>query len=354
MEDLITLPKSQKSNKVEDSSLYMVGEPKVLECVPLDRKREAGHDMLMDSGGCGHFVTSAEMLENVTDDSGMQVVMGNGEILETIAKGELEILLDDNEKLVLTDVHVLPGLAKNIISVSALDEEYPILFWKGLCTLFNLETGKSWIVAKKKTVNLYHLCLETAGEQPINGEKVSGVFNAYSVSSHVWHKRFGHAAVRRFKKGIALAEEDMQPMIMEDVFCNACAVHKAKSKPHPQKETPASEVPLELVHADVHVVTEKSLGSHQYLLVLVDDRTRISWTMALERKSEVPHAIIQWYQQTTKVHPRSSKKQKRVLKIRTDQGTEFSNEHLESICASQGIVMEASVPYEHQQNGVAE
>lgn len=309
----------------------------------------------MDSGGSGHFVCNPGDLENSVTSYDVQVTVGNGESLRSVARGQLEVVLNNHEKLTLDNVHAIPGLTKNIISVGALADHYPVVFWKGLCSLLNLETGKSFVLAKKREDNLYYVASTGLDHRNESKEPLQHqIFINKKASVHTWHRRFGHVAVRRIKKSIALSEDEEICIAGEDKFCIACALNKCKKKPHLPLERPASDAPLKLIHVDLHIPSVPSLNHHKYLLVIVDDNTRFTWSIPLQKKSDVPDALIQWHRQVTNEHPRRGRATRRVVMVRSDQGTEFKNEALESYLASQGIKVESSVPYEPQQNGVVE
>jgi transposase InsO family protein len=70
--------------------------------------------------------------------------------------------------------------------------------------------------------------------------------------------------------------------------------------------------------------------------------------MFLERYAEAFSAFKEW---KTMVENQTEKK---VKKLRTDNGMEFCSHEFKSYCKSKGIVRHYTVPYTPQQNGVAE
>jgi transposase InsO family protein len=80
----------------------------------------------------------------------------------------------------------------------------------------------------------------------------------------------------------------------------------------------------------------------------VDDYSRFTWVFFLQEKSQT--------QETLKGFLRQAQNEfgLRIKKIRSDNGTEFKNSHIEGFLEEEGIKHEFSSPYTPQQNGVLE
>ncbi|GJT49813.1 retrovirus-related pol polyprotein from transposon TNT 1-94 [Tanacetum coccineum] len=83
----------------------------------------------------------------------------------------------------------------------------------------------------------------------------------------------------------------------------------------------------------------------KYIIVIIDDYYRYTWVYSFRTKDEAPDMIINFINQVQ----RSLKAQ--ILKIRTDNGTEFKNEKLWSFYAKLGIVYHTLIARTPQQNG---
>ncbi|GJU43429.1 putative ribonuclease H-like domain-containing protein [Tanacetum coccineum] len=92
----------------------------------------------------------------------------------------------------------------------------------------------------------------------------------------------------------------------------------------------------------------ESINGKKYILVIVDDYSRYTWVYFLPTKDEAPDMIINFINQVQ----RSLKAQ--ILKIRTENGTEFKNEKLQSFYATLGIVHHTLIARTPQQNSVVE
>ena len=72
--------------------------------------------------------------------------------------------------------------------------------------------------------------------------------------------------------------------------------------------------------------TYKSIGGNLYCLVIVDDFSRCTWVMFLGDKGETPEIF--------KIFARRAQREYNspIVKIRSDNGTEFKNMKIEVFC----------------------
>ncbi|CAI7782383.1 unnamed protein product [Closterium sp. NIES-54] len=92
-----------------------------------------------------------------------------------------------------------------------------------------------------------------------------------------------------------------------------------------------------------------SLSGSRYFLTIVDDHTRAVWVYPLKTKGEVAVAVLKEWM------PRAQRESGHKVKvIRTDNGGEFIGADFESMLKKKGIQHQLTVPYNPQQNGVAE
>nr|GFC62314.1 retrovirus-related Pol polyprotein from transposon TNT 1-94 [Tanacetum cinerariifolium] len=84
----------------------------------------------------------------------------------------------------------------------------------------------------------------------------------------------------------------------------------------------------------------------RYVLVIVDDYSRYTWTHFLRSKYETPEVLFDFL----RLIQRGLQAQVRV--VRTDKGTEFLNQTLHAYFAAEGIQHQTSVARTPEQNGV--
>nr|GEW95365.1 Gag-Pol polyprotein [Tanacetum cinerariifolium] len=89
-----------------------------------------------------------------------------------------------------------------------------------------------------------------------------------------------------------------------------------------------------------------SINGKKYVLVIVDDYSRYTWTHFLRSKDETPKILVDFL----RLVQRGLHAQVRI--IRTDKGTKFLNKTLHAYFASEGILHQTSVARTPEQNGV--
>ena len=90
---------------------------------------------------------------------------------------------------------------------------------------------------------------------------------------------------------------------------------------------------------------------YKYVLVVTDDYTRYRWAWALSRKSQAVHKL-QWLWRSLRAkHPEFKPN---IAYIHTDDAKEWQLQEFQEFIQEQGITLEISTPYNHEQNGVAE
>nr|GEZ20954.1 putative ribonuclease H-like domain-containing protein [Tanacetum cinerariifolium] len=91
-----------------------------------------------------------------------------------------------------------------------------------------------------------------------------------------------------------------------------------------------------------------SINRKIYVLVIVDDYSRYTWTRFLRSKDETPKVLIDFL----RLVQRGLQAQVRI--VRTDNGTKFLNQALHAYFAAEGILQQTSVARTPEQNGVVE
>ncbi|GJS16827.1 putative ribonuclease H-like domain-containing protein [Tanacetum coccineum] len=98
----------------------------------------------------------------------------------------------------------------------------------------------------------------------------------------------------------------------------------------------------------MHTMRVESINRKKYVLVIVDDYSRYTWTHFLRSKDETPKVLIDFLTLIQiGLHAQ-------VRTVRTDKGTEFLNKTLHAYFAKEGIRHETSIARTHEQNGVVE
>ena len=199
-------------------------------------------------------------------------------------------------------------------------------------------------------------------DEQSKGEETNGGAWRANIASHevgsgsreleLWHLRMGHLGEQNLKllrthsmvEGLGAA---LGGSVRHG--CLGCAAGKQHRLPFPKGDGRVDRERLELVHSDLMgPVTPKSLGGSEYILTIIDDRSRYTWVYLLKRKDEVFGRFREW---KTEVERSTGLKLKT---LRSDNGGEYWGKEMVSYLRKEGVVHESSTPRTPEQNGVAE
>ncbi|CAI7933035.1 unnamed protein product [Closterium sp. NIES-54] len=166
------------------------------------------------------------------------------------------------------------------------------------------------------------------------------------------HERLCHVnfpMLQKLVKDGSLKGLEVKGAVKDIGSCPTCLETKFTKFPFSNGTGPA-KAPLALVHMDVVGPTRApSLSGSRYFLTIVDDHTRVVWMYPLKTKGEVAMAVLKEWM------PRAQRESGHKMKvIRTDNGGEFIGADFEAVLKKKGIQHQFTVPYNPQQNGVAE
>ncbi|GJV48923.1 retrovirus-related pol polyprotein from transposon TNT 1-94 [Tanacetum coccineum] len=136
---------------------------------------------------------------------------------------------------------------------------------------------------------------------------------------------------------------------VKDQLCSSCEMSKAKRSSFKSKAVPSSKGRLNLLHMDLcGPMRVTSINGKKYILVIVDDYSRYTWTLFLRSKDETPEVLKDFLTMIQR------NLQAQVITVRTDRGTEFLNKTLHAYFKEEGIEHQTSTPRTPEQNGVVE
>ncbi|CAI7897616.1 unnamed protein product, partial [Closterium sp. NIES-54] len=167
-----------------------------------------------------------------------------------------------------------------------------------------------------------------------------------------WHERLCHVnfpMLQKLVKDGSLKGLEVKRAVKEIGSCPTCLETKFTKFPFSSGTGPA-KAPVTLVHMDVVGPTRApSLSGSRYFLTIVDDHTRAVWVYPLKTKGEVAAAVLKEWM------PRAQRESGHKVKvIRTNNGAEFIGADFEAVLKKKGTEHQLTVPYNPQQNGVAE
>ncbi|CAA0809131.1 Unknown protein [Striga hermonthica] len=142
-------------------------------------------DWYLDTGASAHITSDASQLDDLTDYNGSdRVTVGNGDQLPITQSGSLFF----SNSFYLRDVLVVPGMTKNLLSVSKLTSDLPVhvIFTDSSLRIQHKDSGNI-IATGVRDSGLYRLDLAV---------KALAAHTSISrrASSAIWHSRLGHSS----------------------------------------------------------------------------------------------------------------------------------------------------------------
>nr|GEU86852.1 retrovirus-related Pol polyprotein from transposon TNT 1-94 [Tanacetum cinerariifolium] len=136
---------------------------------------------------------------------------------------------------------------------------------------------------------------------------------------------------------------------VKDQLCSSFELSKANRSSFKSKAVPCLKGRLNLLHMDLcGPMQVASINGKKYILVIVYDYSRYTWTLFLRSKDEMAEVLKEFLMMIQR------NLQALVITIRTDRGTEFLNKTLNAFFKEQGINHQTSTARTPEQNGVVE
>nr|GEY72875.1 retrovirus-related Pol polyprotein from transposon TNT 1-94 [Tanacetum cinerariifolium] len=212
-----------------------------------------------------------------------------------------------NLKLLCNFVKKYLGLNHNIFSVGQFcDADLEVAFRKSTCFVRDLQGNDLLTELTSSTP----LCL---------------MDKALPTQAWLWNRRLSHLNFDYInllsKKDVVIGLPKLK--YVKDQLCSSCEVSKAKRSSFKSKAIPSSKGRLNLLHMDLcSPMRVASINGKKYILVIIDDYSRYTWTLFLHSKDETLEVLKEFLTMIQR------NLQAPVTAVRTDRGTEFLNKTL--------------------------
>ncbi|CAI5474475.1 unnamed protein product [Closterium sp. Yama58-4] len=196
---------------------------------------------------------------------------------------------------------------------------------------------------------------EEAAEHRARYMRSSGI----RAEDDLWHQRLGHPSrqtlanclrAKVFPPGALLRPDGTEPHnTPHPLTCTVCPTAALTHSAYPSLEPSTNRYKkLQKVYSDFIVLTCDGLNGEKYTLTFIDAYSRYVWIANVDARSKAPEVFRIWL-------AHAQRQSGRKLKIwQSDGAKEFRSHELESVLTEKGIKHEISLPYAHQQQGVAE
>jgi len=275
--------------------------------------------------------------------------MANNSSIVVEARGTAEIHNEVQGKITkvsLSDALYVPDLHTNLISVSKItDKGFKVLFKKDKAEVLD-KNGNIRMTANRMK-NLYYV--DDSNKSSVVA-RVADTSSSSRLSLETWHKRMGHLNVKDLvtacNNGVLRGIGIKQPN--EEMQCETCLKGKMTKLSFPINIQKSLDI-LEIIHSDVcGPMRQESLGRAKYFVTFIDESTRWCEVRFLRSKNEVFNAFKEVKAMFENV------KGKKIKYLQSDNGTEYVNLKFEDLLKNFGIQRRLSVPYNPEQNGLAE
>jgi len=273
-----------------------------------------------------------------------RVMVGNGQSLPISHIGSVSTVAP-NSSIPLSNVLVVPGIKKNLISISQLTKQINcrVIFDSLRLIIQDRVTGTVLGVGRCENglyvLNQHHHALVSL----LSAHKPR-------ASAQLWHTRLGHPNYRIISSlsrlGSILCSNRSLPN--NSNICVGCQLGKSHCLPFSLNDEHCS-MPFDRLHCDLWGPSPvSSVTGYRYYAIFIDDCTRFSWMFPLKHKSDFFDTFVHLQ------HYIETQFSTKIKSFQCDGGTEFTNNKFRSHLHSCGIVLRLACPYTPSQNGVAE
>nr|GEU80657.1 hypothetical protein [Tanacetum cinerariifolium] len=181
------------------------------------------------------------------------------------------------------------------------------------------------------------------------GQFCDADLEATPTHAWLWHQRLSHLNFDYInlllKKDILIGLPKLK--YVKNQLCSFCELSKAKRSSFKLKAVQSSKGMLNLLHMDLcGPMRVTSINGKKYILVIMDDYPRYTWTLFLRSKDETSEVFKEFLTMIQRnLHAP-------MITVRTDRGTEFLNKTLNAFFKEEGIEHQTFTAQTPEQNGI--
>ena len=296
-------------------------------------------ELLVDTGATSHIcndISKFESFDESFEPERHYIELADGTVTNNAAlkKGTVVVNLRSNDGKIhsanLENTLYVPSYPQNIFSVRAATT-------KGSTATFGPHTSEL------TTPNGTKFELETRGKLYYLCSSKDSRHASYDLQK--WHEILGHCNVDDVRK-LESVVNGMKISDKQTGTCEVCIKGKQTQvfEREPDKRATA---PLELVHTDLAgPISPTAKDEFRYAIIFVDDFSGFMFVYFLRQKNDAAQA--------TKRFLADAAPYGKVIRLRSDNGTEFTCADFQNVLIENHIKHEKSSPHSPHQNGTAE
>jgi hypothetical protein len=278
----------------------------------------------VDSGASKHMTGYKDSLSNLTHkDSPHKVKLGDDYQYLIKGVGEASYKLDLENPMKMKEVLYVPGLKKNLLSISTLDEKgYKVAFVDGQVLM--CPRGKTFD-------DVVVIGVQEGGLYKLKGRSDSTLIHDIVNPSELWHMIFSHLHYKALlgvsKMVMGLPEIQSKPY---DV-CKGCTQGKNVKHSFPNSDR-RDTIILDIVHSDVcGSMSTTSLRGYVYYVSFIDEYSHKTWIYLLKANNEVFGKFKEFKALVENLI------EQKIKTLRLDNGGEFTSKNSKNISRKMGL-----------------
>jgi hypothetical protein len=238
---------------------------------------------LLDSGATVHVTNDADVLLRARK-SNEQVRAGNGEDAKAERIGDVEMIVEKNDKFLLKDVLYVPGFLKNVVSLTNIVNNGITVQLDKDHVKFGMN-GKILKVNKHRKDDMWYIKSITRTPNKIMA------MDQKKMDINEAHEKLGHPRERTTRLTI---ESYGWTATGEFKLFDACLKDKARAKDVSHKPSEAIETePGGRLYLHTTGPFTQNAGGTKYDATLVDQASSFGWATHLKAKSDAPEVLDQ-------------------------------------------------------------
>jgi hypothetical protein len=231
-------------------------------------------------------------------------------------------------------------MKRNLFSISSLEDRgYKVTFLEGRILAWKKDSHiNSAKVIGFRENNLYRLTIKL----------VQDLLHDTIILSELLHKRLAHINYRSLPTLWKMVRGLPEIQIQHKGVCKGFSLGKNVKGSFSRSDNRSKEI-LDLIHSDVcGPMTITYLNEYLYYVLFIDDHSQKNWIYFLKNKDGVLEKIQEFKAQ---IENQTGIKIKVLI---SNNGGEYTSKYFNSFCIEVRVKREFIVPYNPQQDGVAE
>jgi hypothetical protein len=276
---------------------------------------------IIDSGSSKHMIGDQTRLSNLNEkNTSYKVELGDKNTYPVEGIGQVSVKLKTGNNVHLRNVLYVPGLEKNLVSISFLEYKGNIIaFVDGKVLSWSRDSSieNSRVIGTRE--GRLYILLERNDETLVHDEV---------NLNEIWHRRYAHINYQALPFLKNMVEGIPELHSTHEGICKGCALGKNIKKPFSSNNNRSKEI-LDLIHSDVcSPMPVKSLGGSLYYVIFIDDYSRKTWLYLLKTKDEVFNKFQEFKAEIENLT------NKKIKTLRIDNGGEYTSKEFVSFCKS--------------------